>query len=95
MKIERRDKLLTWTSLLWSPLLMRLLTEFKTILVHFTGGETEVERGQQLNSGLPDPCFPEYDLWINSTGTLGSGGGGEPAKNADFKAPLWTYRLRI
>ena len=36
-----------------------------------------------MNSGLPDPCFPEYDLWINSTGTLGSGGGGEPAKNAD------------
>ena len=62
---------------------MRLLTEFKSILVHFTGGETEVERGQHLNSGLPDPCSPEYDPGSKSTGAPGSEGR-ELARKADF-----------
>lgn len=92
LKTERRDKLSTRTSLPWSPLLMRLPTECKSILVHFTGGGTEAERAQQLNSGLPDPCSPERDLWSTA---LAPRGRGELARNADFQAPLWTYTLRI
>lgn len=57
---------------------------------YFTGGKTEAVRSQYLKSGLLEPSSSEYNPWTNSTSTLG-----ELARNADSKAPLWTYRSRL
>lgn len=82
----------TRTSLPWPPLLMRLPTECKSILVHFTGGGTEAERGQQLNSRSARSLFP--GVWSPGSTALAPGVRGNLLEMQTFRL-LWTYRLRI